>query len=592
MFWQLFGTYGVLILFSVGLLGFVVGSQAERNELAEIEESLRIKALLLQEIIRGRENGDYRKVLDRLAGLSQDIPTRITFIAKDGEILAESLGDPGEMENHGNRPEILQADKEGFGKAIHHSGSLDQDMMYAALRTDLGNSKVAFIRVSVPLAGIQDKVASLQRLVWSAAALTGLLALGLAFWIAHRIAKPIRELTRSAEEIAAGAYGHRVYVEGGFEVGQLTRTFNHMSERLAAQFAQLDEDRQQLRTVLSSMVEGVVAVDHEQRVLFANERAGLLLEFATRTAVGRFLWELVRHRSIHEVIRAAMAQGNYQTQELTWNGPGSRSLNVHVARLPGQALGGAVLVFHDNTELRRLESMRQEFVANVSHELKTPLAIIQACVETLIDGAVDDPAHRGPFLERIADQAIRLHNLIIDLLRLARIESETEAFTREELELDTIIHECLDKHRTLAEGKKHRLEVVPPPPQQTPAVAWADEEAVRQILDNLIDNAIKYTPEGGRVRVRWGREGDQVLLEIKDTGIGIAEVELPRIFERFYRVDKARSRELGGTGLGLSIVKHLAQAMQGSVRATSEVGEGSTFIVYLPAVEIHSTVRQ
>ncbi len=176
--------------------------------------------------------------------------------------------------------------------------------------------------------------ASLQHLVWTAAALTGCLALALAFWIARRIAKPIRELTHGAEEIAAGAYGQRVFVEGGDEVGLLTRTFNHMSGRLASQFAQLDEDRQQLRTVLSSMVEGVVAVDPEQRVLFANERAGQLLEFSTRNAVGRFLWELVRHRSIHDVIRGAMANGEQQTQELTWNGPGSRSLSVHVARLP------------------------------------------------------------------------------------------------------------------------------------------------------------------------------------------------------------------------------------------------------------------
>jgi two-component system phosphate regulon sensor histidine kinase PhoR len=200
---------------------------------------------------------------------------------------------------------------------------------------------------------------------------------------------------------------------------------------------------------------------------------------------------------------------------------------------------------------------------------------------------MDDIGHRSQFLDRIADQATRLHHLILDLLRLARIESETEAFTKQELALDKITSECLDKHRTLAEGKKQRLEVVPPPEaaptEVSPCIAWADEEAVRQILDNLVDNAIKYTPEGGLVKIRWGREGDQVLFEIQDTGIGIAEAEMPRIFERFYRVDKARSRQLGGTGLGLSIVKHLTQAMQGSVHATSRPGEGSTFTVYLPA---------
>lgn len=583
LFWQLFGTYGLLILLTVGLLGYVVGSQAERTELAEIEESLRVKAVLLQEVIRDRDIDNDRHLLDRLGQLSRDIPTRITFITHDGRVVGESWRDPAELENHADRPEVLQARRNGVGKAVRRSTSVNQDMMYVALATQLPQSKVATVRVAMPLAGIQDKVASLQRLVWTAAALIALLALALAGWLAQRMARPVRELTHGAEQIAGGAYGHRVYVERGDEIGQLTKTFNHMSERLASQFAQLDEDRQQLRTVLSSMVEGVVAVDPEHRVLFANERAGQLLEFSTRQAVGRFLWELVRNRSIHEVIRGAMVEGERHDQELTWTGPGARSLAVHVARLPGASLRGAVLVVHDNTELRRLERLRQDFVANVSHELKTPLAIIQACVETLIDGAVDDANHRGQFLERIADQSTRLHNLIIDLLRLARIESATEAFTREELELATIVHECLDKHRTLAEGKRHRLEVVPPPVEQGPIVAWADEEAVRQILDNLVDNAIKYTPEGGSVRVRWGREGDNVLLEIKDTGIGIAPLELPRIFERFYRVDRARSRELGGTGLGLSIVKHLAQAMQGHVRATSQPGEGSTFIVYLPA---------
>jgi two-component system phosphate regulon sensor histidine kinase PhoR len=583
MFWQLFGTYGMLILFSVGLLGFVVGNQAERTERAEVVEHLRNTAVLLETILRGRSAAESdQEMLERTSRLARDLPTHIAFIAEDGRIVAQSRPDSAESDRLTDRPEIVQARKEGFGKAQRHGATLDEDMMYVAMRPQLPGSKVAFIRVALPLAGIQEKVATLRRLVWTAAALTGFLALALAFWLAHRIAKPIRELTRGAEEIAAGGYGHRVYVEGNDEVGQLTRTFNHMSERLAAQFTQLDDDRQQLRTVLSSMVEGVVAVDPEQRVLFANERAGQLLEFATRNAVGRYLWELARHRSMHEAIRGAMAQGEQQTQELIWNGPGARSLTVHVARLPGAAARGAVLVFHDNTELRRLEGLRQEFVANVSHELKTPLAVIQACVETLIDGAIDDAGHRVGFLERIGDQATRLHNLILDLLRLARIESATEAFTREELAMDAIVHECLDKHRTLAEGKKHRLEVVPPPPEERPALAWADEEAVRQILDNLVDNAIKYTPEGGLVRVRWGREGDQVLLEIKDTGIGIADVELPRIFERFYRVDKARSRELGGTGLGLSIVKHLAQAMQGSVRASSRLGEGSTFTVYLP----------
>jgi two-component system phosphate regulon sensor histidine kinase PhoR len=242
-----------------------------------------------------------------------------------------------------------------------------------------------------------------------------------------------------------------------------------------------------------------------------------------------------------------------------------------------------VLVLHDNTDLRRLERLRQEFVANVSHELKTPLSIIKLCIETLLDGAVEDPKHRGLFLEQIDDQANRLHALILDLLSLARIESGVEVFEFQAVPLEPIACTCLEHHRARADGKQQTLEVVPPPGTKRDAVAvWADEEAVGQILDNLVDNAVKYTPQGGRISVRWRAENGQVCLEVEDTGIGIPEQDLPRIFERFYRVDKARSRELGGTGLGLSIVKHLVQAMHGTVQAQSRVGKGTTFQIRLP----------
>ncbi len=236
-------------------------------------------------------------------------------------------------------------------------------------------------------------------------------------------------------------------------------------------------------------------------------------------------------------------------------------------------------MLNDISELRRLERLRSEFVANVSHELKTPLSVIKACVETLLDGAIDDLEHRGPFLSRIAEQADRLHALILDLLSLARIESAAEAFTMEPVPLEPIVAGCLARHRARATTKNQTLEDGEISAQ---AVAWGDQEAIHQILDNLVDNAVKYTPEGGRIRVRCFTQGDVACLETSDDGIGIPEQDLPRIFERFYRVDKARSREMGGTGLGLSIVKHLVQAMQGTVQAQSQVGKGTTFVVRLP----------
>jgi two-component system phosphate regulon sensor histidine kinase PhoR len=417
-----------------------------------------------------------------------------------------------------------------------------------------------------------------------AGVLSALAALVVAWWLSRRVTQPLEDLTQAAEKLAAGEFGHKVYTGGNDEVGRLNRAFNHMSERLAVQFAQLEEDRHQLRTILSGMVEGVVALDAEQRILFANERAAQLLEFKTHTAVGRKLWEVVRHRSLQEVVQRALAGPDPCRQELHWQGPGTRSLTAHAARLPGAARRGAVVVLHDTSELRRLERLRQDFVANVSHELKTPLSIIKACVETLLDGAVDDTEHRGAFLERVAEQSERLHALILDLLSLGRIESGTEAFEFQAVPLRPVVLDCLERHHARAGARDQVLEALPPDtePNGAEVVAWADEEAVSQILDNLVDNAVKYTPPGGRIRVRWRAEDHQVCLQVEDTGIGIPEYDLPRIFERFYRVDKARSRELGGTGLGLAIVKHLVQALRGTVSASSRLGEGTTFTVRLP----------
>jgi two-component system phosphate regulon sensor histidine kinase PhoR len=428
---------------------------------------------------------------------------------------------------------------------------------------------------------IEEDLADLRGLIWTAVGATALGSMALAFWLAGRITRPLQELTAGAEHIAAGGYGHKVYAGSRDEVGTLARTFNNMSERLAEQFHQLDADRQQLRAILSGMVEGVVAIDADQRVLFANDRAVQLLELQNQPVVGRKLWEVSRRRPLQNVVRRALTEVENCQEELSWNGPTARSLTVHATRLQGTTARGAVLVLHDTTELRKLERLRRDFVANVSHELKTPLSVIQACVETLLDGALDDPEHRVSFLEQIADQSSRLHSLILDLLSLARIESGTEAFSFQAVPLAEAVSGCLERHRARAEARGQTLEAVAPAGQDG-AVAWADEEAVGQILDNLVDNAVKYTPAGGRIRVLWYDEDGQVSMEVSDTGIGIPERDLPRIFERFYRVDKARSRALGGTGLGLSIVKHLVQAMHGSVRASSRLGEGTTFQVQLP----------
>ncbi len=422
--------------------------------------------------------------------------------------------------------------------------------------------------------------------VGGAAVVAVLMSLALSARLARKWKRPLRALIAAADKLGEGNGGQRVFTEGQEEIGELVRTFNRMSEQLDGRIARLEEDRQQLSTILSGMVEGVVALDAGQRILYANERATQLLGLPSQTPVGRRLWEVVRQRPLLDVVQRALDSSEPQREELGWSGSSMRSLTVHAARLPGPPPRGAVLVLHDTTELRRLERLRQEFVANVSHELKTPLSVIKVCVETLLDGAIDDPQHRVQFLEQLDSQSNRLHALILDLLSLARVESGEELFDFQSLSVSEIVQACLERHRPRAEAKEQILEMAPPAGEPAASAAglsvWADEEALEQIVDNLLDNAVKYTPSGGRIEVRWRREGEQVCLEVADNGIGIPPSDLPRIFERFYRVDKARSREMGGTGLGLSIVKHLAQAMHGSVRAASVPGQGTTFTVCLP----------
>jgi two-component system, OmpR family, phosphate regulon sensor histidine kinase PhoR len=401
-----------------------------------------------------------------------------------------------------------------------------------------------------------------------------------AYFLARQFTRPLTELTRSANRLAEGDLGHRIPdVEGG-EFAALARTFNDMGGRLALTFDQLARDREQLRTILSGMVEGVVAFDNDERVLFANDRAVALLEFDA-TAIGRKLWEATRQRAVQEIAEKALRGGGPCRQELDWKGPGAKNLAVYAARLPGPDSPGAVMVLHDITELRRLERLRQDFVANVSHELKTPLAVIQSNIEALQDGAAEDPAARGPFLERVKLEADRLEELIQDLLKLAKIESGEQPLEFGPVPLDAAIAECLERQATRAEAKSMRLFEVPPKDAPAGVAAHADVDAMGHILDNLVDNAIKYSPSGGRITVRWGAIENRVFVEVEDTGHGIAEADLPRVFERFYRADRSRERS-GGTGLGLAIVKHLVGSMNGQVTVNSRLGTGSTFKIVLP----------
>ncbi len=328
--------------------------------------------------------------------------------------------------------------------------------------------------------------------------------------------------------------------------------------------------------MLGPLVEGVLAVDDQYRLMFANDAAGVMLGFSPVRGEGRVLMELVRSHRLHEAVTTALAEGG-SSSELEMGGDEPRVLSVLGSQLPGDPCPGVVLVLHDLSDLRRLEQLRQEFVANVSHELKTPLSAIKAYAETLRGGAMADPDRGAYFFAQIEEQADRLNILILDLLRLARIESGQHSFDITAVPVRPALQRTVSTHLPTAESRGVQIHL----DCETPLAVRADEEGFRQIIDNLVDNAVKYTPTGGEVVIRCRSHDGAAVIEVSDTGIGIAPEYLPRLFERFFRVDKARSRDLGGTGLGLSIVKHLAQSFGGSVSVRSEVGQGSTFTVTL-----------
>jgi two-component system phosphate regulon sensor histidine kinase PhoR len=449
-------------------------------------------------------------------------------------------------------------------------------MIYHVRKNDHG--PIHYVRLALPLDTVAGEVGWLRRVVWTATGITLVLALLLSLVIARRIISPLVELAGAAKAVARGNYGQRVRISAAGEVGNLADSFNEMSQACAAHIAQMDQDRQQLRAIFSSMVEGVLVLDAEQNIQFVNEAARNLLGPPLDNAHGRKIWQLFRHRQLGEALEKIMAHREPQRCELEWNFTERKVFAVHGVRLPGELLAGAVLVFHDITHLRMLERVRQDFVANVSHELKTPLAAIRATVETLLDGALGDPDHNVHFLERIQENSDRLYRLVQDLLTLGRIESGQEALEIKPLSVEMAVLACISRQEDRAKSKGLQLQAEP----DGQIVAQADEEALAEILDNLVDNAIKYTNSGGRITLRWFAEDGEVVVQVEDTGVGIPEKDLPRIFERFYRVDKARSRELGGTGLGLSIVKHLVQAVGGTIAAASRIGQGTTFTVRLP----------
>ena len=584
LFWKLFTSYALLNLTAtVTFVVIVTGWQAEQVNL-QVRERLHdsaamVRRYLSEDISQGRTTALQNAVLE----LGEDMATRITIVAMNGEVLAdskrESLAAVAKMDNHKGRPELVKAASSGYGTSQRESPSIGEPMLYVAIRADSGEEPLGMVRTALPMTQVRSEIAAVQRLIWIVALIVSIAVVGLTYFVAVRLVRPVSTLTNAAEAIAAGDYQHRVYLHSRDELGVLARSFNHMSDKLDSREAQLRDSTKRLATVLEGMVEGVIALDDQHRIILANPAAGRLLSFDPVESEQKPIMQVVRNHTIHEMLQGPEQPQGTRRVEIQSGDEQSRSVGVTATFLAGESPTRCILVLQDITELRKLEAMRQEFVANVSHELKTPLSSIKAYSETLLSGAINDANNNSRFVLRIEEQAERLHELILDMLSLARIESGQQAFDIVNVRVADVVEDCFAEAQASADSKGIQL-ITNDSPQSLEV--RADEEGARQILNNLISNAVKYTPEGGEVGVEWSRTESTVVVKVRDTGIGISAEHLPRVFERFYRVDKARSRELGGTGLGLSIVKHLAQSFGGTVDVESQPGKGSTFAVSLP----------
>lgn len=592
LFRKAFTAFSVLIALAAILFSFVASRGYEQGLRSQLVDRLRVTAQMIGHSARPYFREDLsleerRALQASIHQIGDETGTRLTLVLPDGRVLADSALQSGEqvkeLDNHGDRPELASALNQGEGRSNRYSATLDNKLLYLAVAiNDEDGRLLGVARSALPTEQVDALAAKGRRPVAMfvlGMAIVGSLATRL---LLARIIDPLLVINRAVNRMSAGELGHHIQIPNRDELGTLAQSFNQLNDDLKRRIDQIRERGEQLETVLGGMVEGVVAVDDQSRILFANAAAGKLFAFRPDATLGKPLHTLIRDSNMHKSIHEAMTRRQDVNAEIEVLDRQRTTVSLHAAPLPGEPCPGVVVVMYDITRIRRLEQLRQEFVANVSHELKTPLSAIKAYAETLLNGAIHDPENNTRFLGRIESQADRLNQLIMDLISLAKIESGEEAFDVGDVVLGTAVQNCLEGNLAAARAKQISLVADGP---RSPIVVRADDEAIRQILENLVNNAIKYTPNEGTVTIRWRVDGAMAVVDVADTGIGIKKSHHERLFERFYRVDKARSRELGGTGLGLSIVKHLVQFFGGSVGVTSEVGKGTTFTVRLPLSE-------
>jgi len=579
----LFPSYLLITVASVlGVLACAVWELREfqrRQSLAE----LTARARLFDACLMPRSVLNDPARVDRLCKtLGERSDTRITVILPGGEVVGDTSHDPDLMENHADREEIREALASGVGWEIRHSNTLNQRMMYVAVCVYDGERRAAVVRTSTPVAGLGDTLQRVLLRVAAGGAAVLLLAAAVSLAVSKWISRPLEDLAEGISRFGRGELTHRLPVPDTEELAVLVETANRMAQDLDARIRDFAEHLRLQRAVFDSMAEAVIAVDGEERILLWNRAAETILGTPAAEALGRFVQEVVRNADLQAFVRTALKSPGATEGDIAWHTGEERYFQARgtALRSPDNAPLGAVVVLTEVTRLHRLELVRRDFVANASHELRTPITSIRGFAETLLDQAGPDPERTRHFLGIILRQAKRLAAIVEDLLTLSRIERQAE--NREAAlapgPVRDVLNAAIQSCQMQAADKDISVSLECPEDLE----ASMNAEMLQRAVESLLDNAVKYSPKGTKVTVEAAAADNEVLIHVRDQGCGIAREHLARIFERFYRVDKSRSRELGGTGLGLSIVRHIALAHRGAVTVESAPGQGSTFTLHLP----------
>ena len=576
LFRKLFISAFFLTIATLVVLDSFLTTYIGRRETLSVQHRLTSEARILEGEAAGIAPPDLASWSSQASVRSQ---ARVTIVDPQGRVLADSEHDPETMENHAQRPEILQARRGEVGVSIRHSATLDRDLCYVALSFPYQGAAGFILRLAVPLQELDAAVAAVRWWLFG----TSLIALGVAMAVASvfstRFTRRIRHLQSFAENLVETNALRDLAPGPDDELGSLARSLNRMAAQLRDSLDKLSLESARREAILSSMVEGVLAVDQQMRITFCNASFARVTAIPLPIPQRAPLLEVVRDAGLLDMLSQVLASGEPLKGRLELSAANGHSFEVQVAPLPASSRQGAIAVLHDITDLERLERVRKDFVANVSHELRTPLAAIRGYAETLLEGALEDPENNRQFLEIIKAQAARLNNIASDLLILSELESgKAEPTEAETFSVRGVLDNAL---RTVeSEARVRGVRLVCGPVED--ASVSGSKIRLEQALVNLLDNAIKFNRPAGEVRIEVTRGPErEVRISVADTGIGIPSQDLSRIFERFYRVDKARSRAVGGTGLGLSIVKHVIERMNGRTTVESELGKGTVFSITL-----------